>query len=211
MATPTDAGLARGTALRQRRLALGKSLEEVAAATRIPLAHLAALEEGRLDALPDGPYSDMYHREVSSYLGDPDGALSSPRIRADGGSGAPLGVVRGLAVISILGLVAVLALAAWPVVSERIEVPSAETTEQELVIVVREPTQLHVVVDGVPRLDGAVSRGEELRYVGSHRIEVEVVALEHVRLIWNRQRVVPQGLQDAPRRLVFEQDVGGAP
>lgn len=51
---------------RERR---GLSLEQVAAATRIRVAHLDAIERGELDALPGAVYARGYVRAYASYLG----------------------------------------------------------------------------------------------------------------------------------------------
>ena len=56
--------MGQGPAIRARRLALGRSLEDVSAATRIPVQHLESLEEDRPEDLPAGPYAAVWLRAV---------------------------------------------------------------------------------------------------------------------------------------------------
>ncbi len=62
-----------GATLRSARGARGISLDELHARTKISVAHLAALEEGRLDALPPLAFSRGFLRTVARELGvDPE-------------------------------------------------------------------------------------------------------------------------------------------
>jgi cytoskeleton protein RodZ len=62
-----------GDELREARLALGISVEEMAARLRIRRAHLEALEEGRLRDLPGAAYAVGFVRSYAAALGlDPD-------------------------------------------------------------------------------------------------------------------------------------------
>ena len=62
-----------GTLLRSRRLDLGATLAQAAAATRVRVANLAAIEDGEFDRLPAFVYARGYVRTYSRYLGlDPD-------------------------------------------------------------------------------------------------------------------------------------------
>ena len=63
--------MTRGARLRARRDFLGLSLEEVSMRTRIPLVHLAALEEDRQADLPAGPYADRYTQMLEEVYGLP--------------------------------------------------------------------------------------------------------------------------------------------
>jgi hypothetical protein len=201
----------RGAAIRARREAMGLDLDEVAQATRIPRAHLLALEEERYDALPSGPYAAVYTRAVSRYLGldvhssSDDGSVLPPAPP----QGAPLWFVRVLAMGSVVALVVLLSSLVW----ERLRpvlptVPSADVPDQRLILVARRDTELVVKVDGSTVLDRKVEHGEELEFVASERIELVLEATSHVRLEWNGVAVVPQGRQDAPRTLVFVDDRG---
>jgi cytoskeleton protein RodZ len=73
-AEATGAEAARlGDELREARLALGISVEEMAARLRIRRAHLEALEEGRLRDLPGAAYAVGFVRSYAAALGlDPD-------------------------------------------------------------------------------------------------------------------------------------------
>lgn len=59
---------ATGQALRQRRLRLRLTLDEVAEATAIPGDYLEALEAGRVHQLPPGPYAEAYVRTYEKCL-----------------------------------------------------------------------------------------------------------------------------------------------
>jgi len=56
-------------ALAEERRKRGLSLDQVSAATRIRVAHLSALEEGNLEALPGPVYARGYARTYAAYLG----------------------------------------------------------------------------------------------------------------------------------------------
>jgi transcriptional regulator with XRE-family HTH domain len=58
-----------GSSLREVRETKGLALGEVSAATRIRASHLAALENGRFDALPGRAYARAFLREYAEYLG----------------------------------------------------------------------------------------------------------------------------------------------
>jgi cytoskeletal protein RodZ len=65
-----------GAALRQTRLGLGRSLQELSDATRIKRAYLEALEEMRLEDLPSRPFTIGYVRAYARALGlDPEAAV----------------------------------------------------------------------------------------------------------------------------------------
>jgi cytoskeleton protein RodZ len=62
-----------GAALRRRREALNLGLGDIAAALKIKLAYLSALEAGRLDLLPGRAYAFGFLRAYADHLGlDPD-------------------------------------------------------------------------------------------------------------------------------------------
>jgi hypothetical protein len=115
-----------GNSLREARRRRGVGLPEASAATMIRSRYLEALEDERVDLLPEGPYQRSFLREYAEYLGldgdilvvewllqfpDPTPELPSPPDRA--------AVVRGtlsrldpLALTLVLTIVAV-AIAAW--------------------------------------------------------------------------------------------------
>ena len=57
-----------GVTMRERREKRGKELAEVADLLRIRRVYLEAIEEGRLDELPDGPYAVGFVRTYAKYL-----------------------------------------------------------------------------------------------------------------------------------------------
>jgi transcriptional regulator with XRE-family HTH domain len=66
-----------GAYLRAVRLHLGFSLEDVAQRTRVRAAHLQAIEESNLSALPSRPFASGYVRAFADALGlDPDAAAA---------------------------------------------------------------------------------------------------------------------------------------
>jgi hypothetical protein len=206
--------VALGARIRARRLALGQSLDEVARATKIPVAHLEALEDERPHDLPPGPYAAAYTRAVVRHLGlDADSSEEDDGQRVVGASsaGAPLWLVRTMAIVSLVALLAVVGSATWerfrPVVTAP---PQAAEADQKLVIEARRSTRLKVAVDGGEAEEKAVAGGDRLELAARERLEVDLQAIGDVRLEWNGEAVVPQGRQDAPRRLVFVDDAGGA-
>jgi cytoskeleton protein RodZ len=58
-----------GSSLREARRRRGVGLPEASAATMIRVRYLEALEEERVDALPEGPYQRSFLREYAEYLG----------------------------------------------------------------------------------------------------------------------------------------------
>jgi transcriptional regulator with XRE-family HTH domain len=201
----------RGAAIRARRESLGLTLDAVASATRISVAHLEALEEDRLDDLPPGPYAGAYLRAVCHELGLDDplelGDDITP-IPAEPPQGAPLWLVRALAGLSLLALLALLASLAWERVGPSLAMPVARAPDQHLRVAAQRPTRLRVEVDGEPALDRRVERGEKLSFHAADRLAIRVEATSHVRLEWNGAVLVPQGRQDVPRELVFVDDRG---
>jgi hypothetical protein len=58
-----------GSSLREARRRRNVGLPEASAATMIRARYLEALEEERVDALPEGPYQRSFLREYAEYLG----------------------------------------------------------------------------------------------------------------------------------------------
>jgi cytoskeleton protein RodZ len=72
--------------LRLARMAAGRELPEVAAALRIQLTYLTALEEGRFDDLPGATYASGFLRTYSEYLGlDSDEMVARLKRETTGG------------------------------------------------------------------------------------------------------------------------------
>jgi len=70
-----------GGALQEQREALGLSFQDVFRATRIPIEHLRALEEGRIAQLPGPTYTLGFIQTYCQYL-DLNGAYYMDRYRA---------------------------------------------------------------------------------------------------------------------------------
>lgn len=200
--------------IRRHREEMGLSLSDLAAATRIPIAYLEALEQGRLHEIPSGPYVSGYLRAVCSHLGVEE-EMVDPHLRAGvvlPPQGAPLALVRGMALVSVLALAVLLGSALWQRLGFEVEVaPSGLEPDQSLTVSARRATHLRAAIDGGALAEHTLAEGEQLELQGTERIELELEAINHVRLRWNDENVVPQGLQDAPRLLVFVDDARGLP
>jgi Helix-turn-helix domain len=200
-----------GAELRARREELGLGLREVAAATRIPLRYLEALEEERYDDIPAGPYAGAYTRALCVHLGievssEPDTAeisQDSRPVRA-----APLWFVRGIAGLTLAVLGVMLASLAWDLVSAARGGPEASDTMQEVTVAARQKARVTVRVDGVedPRHDLLV--GDAPITAVGRVIEVDAPSVSAVEIRWNGQPVRPQGRQGLPRTLRFVDDGG---
>jgi transcriptional regulator with XRE-family HTH domain len=201
----------RGSELRALREEQGRSLADVAEATGIALDHLEALEQDRLDDLPPGPYAAAYERTLRRYFGLPNETTDGRTDPAGGRTGAPLWVVRALAITSIVALVVLLVVSgrerAKAVLGSRRAADGA--LDQHLVVVARETTHLVIRADGRPVLDREVAGGEELVFDARDSLELEVPRVSDVSLQWNGDQLVPQGRQDAPRTIVLVDDEDG--
>lgn len=202
----------RGRAVRERREALGVSREDASAETRIPVAHLAALEEGRLQALPAGPYAEAWMRTLEAHFGLPVGP-GGTSVATPPASGAPLWVVRVVAGVAVGGLLAALV---WRYGGDAARIattpqPAADGVDQEVIVRALRNTSVTVIADGVVVREGELPGGEEIEVRAADRIELQVAATGALRLDYNGERIVPLGRQDEPRRLVFVDDGGGGP
>jgi cytoskeleton protein RodZ len=118
-----------GDELRRAREAAGLEISDVAAHLRIRSNFLAALEEGRPDALPGVTYAIGYVRTYAGFLGlDPETSVRRFKEEAAGlnsrtelvfPSPAPEGRVPGMAVMLVALLLAGGAYGGWYWVSER--------------------------------------------------------------------------------------------
>ena len=194
--------------LRAKRQAKGLTIEEVSRDTRIATEHLLALEEGRPNDIPTGPYAQMYLRAYQEYLGlepvAPDALWSAeepPESR-----GPSLWVVRVLAAGACLAL---LALIGWQLgYRNGIGTEAAKKApDQHLHIVARRNTDLKILVDDKVVLDRRLAGGEEVNVAGHDRVELHMAATQDARVEYNGNLIVPQGRQDVPRRLVFIDDL----
>lgn len=215
-----------GAAIRTRRTDLGLSLDDVAAATRIPVAHLRAIEEGEYDKLPSGPYAAGYVRTLCDYLRVEDLDLPSvpvptyPPPRAttprtsdasDPGAvwvqGPSLAWVQRLALVSAMGLFA-LVISVLLQVTNPLDptLPLPEGEDQVLEIKAQARTHVRMVADGEVVLDKVLAPKEAHTVTWREAVSVDVQAVADVRLAWNGTRIRPQGQQRTPRRLVFVED-----
>ncbi len=235
--------------LRERREQLGLTLEQVSHDTRIPVAALSAIEAGKLDSLPDGPYRQGFVRTYRKHLGlsvDPTPAPVArqtqppPAKRTDSPPPArrtppavrprtplpvvrteqeaeipppvppktsfPLWLVRSLALISCLGLAAMIA---WQL--RGIELPTetpipTDEFDQRVSMTVVRTFLLKAEVDGELVIDRQVEVDETFDLAGKDQIVIHLPGADTVRLAYNGRAIVPQGRQDEPRVLKFIDD-----
>jgi hypothetical protein len=214
------------------------SLEQIQAETRIPLAHLQAMEQGRLELVPEGPWRQGYLNLYRRRLGldeapveeEPpdDTSIPTPRVRRPSVAPVqgrvppvPLWGVRFVALGASVGL---FALIAWRVLSEGAPHRAAPETgdpvaatepvtdgpDQKVQIRALLRAKIQARVDGEVVLHRVLEPDEEVDLAGDERIEIDLPSPECARITWNGELVVPQGRQDQPRRLVFVDDVGPA-
>ncbi|MCB9678578.1 MAG: helix-turn-helix domain-containing protein [Alphaproteobacteria bacterium] len=196
-----------GAKLRAAREARGLSLGDVSAQTRIPEPHLAAIEEDRLDDLPPGPYRSAWLRTYCEIVD-----VEEPVVMPSPGDPplVPLNVVRAVGLVTLFAAIGLIAWLQWgPKGGEHTGPAPVAGPDQEVVVAALQNVKLHVEVDGEPAFDGVLSGGESLDFSAHDRIEIDVPSVESVKLHFNGERIVPQGRQDAPRRIVFVDD--GAP
>lgn len=203
--------------LRARREALGLSLEQMHAETRIPLEHLRAIEEGRLSDLPEGPWRTAWVRAYEARIGaDPDAhdAPEPPHVAAR--PSVPLWLVQTVAVVAGVALISGIA---WQVMhgfgpgptSHDPGAPAGPPDQHVTVQAARNGAQVKIVVDGEEVVDRTLANGEVVEVAGHRRVEVHLSAVEAARVTWNGETIVPQGRQDEARRLVFVDDLEGGP
>ncbi len=207
MTEATAGGVDRGPALKLRREELGLSLAQVAADTKIPVEHLVAIEEGRIADLPAGPYAAAYLRTLEDHLDVPLGEATPTEVPPKEGE-IPLWAVRWLAAGSVLVVFVIIGWQTWqPGLESSMDRQPAEVITREVKITPRKTARLRVVVDDEVALDKKVPGGDTLAFAGEGRIEVDVPSVEAVRIEYDGKAIVPQGRQDAPRRLVFIDDL----
>ncbi len=189
-----------GEDLRARREALGLSLDEVARATRIPIAHLEALEAETLEQLTSPAHAAAALRAVAESLGlveSTDGGFTRARVATGGG--------RTRSFLLGLGTAAMLALpVAWFVFGPRGE---AEP-EAEILVDVRalRSVRVDVTVDGLEGHRGVLEGGERLALAGLREVALDVGEVGAIEVRFGERRIDPVGLSDRPRRLVFVAD-----
>ena len=207
---PIPAGV--GPALQRRREALGLALPAVSAELRIPIAHLEAFEAGRYADIPSGPYAHAYWKALEdAYNVAEDGEGTAPDLPPV--PRIPVHWVRIIAGVS--GIAAVVAMAVHvsargaPGAPRPAPVSAVAQADQRLVVQARQTVDLVVRVDGETVTRRQVPGGERLKFNAFDRIEVELPSVDAVKLEFNGEAIVPQGRQDVPRRLVFEDEGRG--
>ncbi|MFT4625847.1 MAG: transcriptional regulator with XRE-family HTH domain [Myxococcota bacterium] len=202
-----------GVRLRGRREELGWAIADVAQRTRIPLAHLEAIEEDRRGDIPAGPWADRYRATLERLYGLPHTPapdlveVTHPVRRA----GLPLRTVRLLAAVTVLALLGALALQLWTEPSlvpglEGVLTPAAELPDQHLRITTRRNLRLTVTVDGEVALDRECPGGSVHEFDALNEIVVTVPATEAVQLRYNGEGIIPLGRRTTPRVLRFVDD-----
>jgi hypothetical protein len=208
--------------IKQHRIKLGLSLEQVSSRTSIPVQHLTALEEGDVESLPAGPYLEGYYRSYCKALGltphkgsiTRQMASDEPPVRRR--AVAPLWLVRGIAGILTICLLGWFGFELYQAnlpsgtgnSTEDVKSEKAGTT-QALRMVIRRTGHFRVRVDQDWVLDGTLSPGDERMFSADEKIEVIVPGAGAASLEYNGRLIVPQGLQDKPRRLLFVDDKNG--
>jgi hypothetical protein len=200
-----------GALLKARREELGLTLEEVSRRTRIPVSHLAAIEEERLRDLPPGPYVGGWVRAYCDLL-EIEGDITVPEVTADvGARQVPLWGVRAVALGAVIVLMALLGANVLRAGVEAFPRPDDGTVADVHVRLRAEQAgRFRVEVDDRVALDRVLAPGDTHEFAGRHRVVVDVPAVEAARVTYRDEEIVPQGRQDSRRRLVFEDDLGSA-
>ena len=196
----------RGAVVRSRRQELDLELQAVASATRIPLAHLEAIEADDLAALPDGPYAVAYLRALEEYLEVDLRSDEVGRSTAAQRSGSSLALARVVAGGTIALLVGLMVWVTWPQAATD-AVPQPAPPDQVVKIKAQRNLPLKVVVDGETVFDKVLVGGQSEQFAGHREVIVEVDAVQSARIWYNGSSIAPQGRQDSPRRLVFVDDL----
>ncbi len=197
-----------------RRDELGLTVDGIARELRIPAEHLAALEAGDIASLPEGPYRLGWLRSYSAHLGvDAEPLEAALRdIEAPDTPSVPLSTIRAVAAALALVLFAAVG---WQIVTldtgqpgpEASVPPEPQGPDQRVRLRVERPGHFVVRVDGEIVEDRRFAPGEQVDVAGDRRVEIDLPGAWSARVEYNGAHVVPQGRQDAPRRLVFIDDL----
>lgn len=199
-----------GPELRRRREKLGLSVEEAARRLRLDPAHVRALEDGRADILPAGPYTQGWLRSYRELLELPVEPLGRAEVLKRDADRVPLWALRAVAggLCALAALLAVLQVLPDPPTAEPV---SDDVADQRLAVVATADVPVRVWSDGTTVWEGRLASGQRIDAVARERLEVEVGALDAVRVSWNDELIAPEGRQETPRRLVFVDDAAGGP
>ena len=196
----------------------GLTQRDICDLTRIPLQHLDALEQGAFDKVPDGPYVDAYYRDYCRALGlkPLSGAMGDRTAPSSGAKTKPVVPLWAVRLVAMGSACLMLGWFAYQTMSGPVgkggsaAVPAAETEaaigDQVLKLHVRKTGRFLVSVDDKVVLDDAVEEGARMTFVGQRSIEVLLPGVGYVNLDYNGRAIVPQGLQNQPRKLVFLDD-----
>ena len=198
-----------GPELRAAREARGETLAEAAHALRLDPRHLAALEAGDLDALPEGPFATGWLRDYRIHLGlevEDTAPLAVRRLDPDR---VPLWAVRTIAGGTALAALLLAGFYLLPRNHDPVSTaePAQLAADQHVSVTARVNLPLTILVDGAVVYDGVLPGGEEVSVSGHSRVDVHLRASESARVRYNGELIEPQGRQDLPRRLVFVDDV----
>lgn len=232
-----EAWAAAGRGIRRRREQRALTLDDVQKATGIPTTHLQAIEEGRLDDLPAGPYRKAFLQQVRAHLEldrpDPPRAEGSEAVadepddvvqvaervedqpaRDGARAPVPLWVVRRVAQIAAVGLIALgvrqFMSVTLPAVEKHLPAPPVvppDAPDQNLVITVQQDAPIRIRVDGVETASRRFAPGERIEASGRETVEIELPRVEAVKISYNGVSVTPQGRQDEPRIVRFVDDL----
>lgn len=221
--------------LKREREQLGIPREQVAAATRIPLRYVVALEDGEAAVKHPGPFLFGYRKQYEAFLdsverGTPaasagegsesTGSSLQAYVRAGaappGAAGETTDTLPTSAIpvarLVIAGFVATLAVVVviklGAAIAARPETPPPEPVlpVQTLDLRATEPTRITVKADGQTLFSGLLQPGKSQTYEGHARLEVETADLTVVTVRHNGERIEPLGNLSKGRRLVFIQE-----
>lgn len=200
--------------LGRARQAMGLSIEQAAAQTRIPQRYLEALEKGDLSIFPPGPFLAGYTRQYRTFLklgdappprvpAEPEYTVTEP---ARPGRKSRRQAVR-LAVIGALALTAaVLLVAVSHEVLEDVDPEPGVPPDQHVTVRAPEPIEITAEVDGREVHSGTLPALTTRTFDGHDRIVLTMGTLEQVQITYNNQALKPLGATTRPRRLVFIDD-----
>jgi len=218
--------------LMRERERLGMSREEVAAATRIPMRYVAALEEAEDASKSPPPFLFGYRRQYESFLDSlGDGEVGrptsgpAPYVRAEPApEPEPEEAPRGLPVARLIlgGFLATLVLVlgarigsavldrspgADPAGAEQAATPpKSDLPVQKVELRAIEPTKVTVIADGQTLYSGVMDPGVTQTYEGHERLTVDASDLTKLTVRHDGSRIEPLGNLSFGRRLVFIQE-----
>jgi len=123
--------------------------------------------------------------------------------------------VRAAAAVAVVTLIASISYRAVVAPSDAGRAEATATSDAAdgdlaLLLRARRNTKVRVVADGEVIADRQLAGGDEVEVLAEERVEVDVDSTDALRIEFNGERIVPQGRQDEPRRLVFMDDDAGS-